>query len=46
MVIWIIGYSASGKTTVARKLAFKLRADGVRTVSLDGDDLRAILAPL
>lgn len=41
-VIWITGYSASGKTTVARKLDFRLRAQGIRTVYLDGDDLRAI----
>ncbi|MEA3642831.1 MAG: adenylyl-sulfate kinase [Lamprobacter sp.] len=41
-VIWVTGYSASGKTTVARKLEFKLRQAGLRSVYLDGDDLRAI----
>lgn len=41
-VIWVTGYSASGKTTVGRKLEAKLRADGLKTVFLDGDDLRSI----
>ena len=41
-VIWITGYSASGKTTVARKVESRLRAYGLRTVFLDGDDLRSI----
>jgi bifunctional enzyme CysN/CysC len=41
-VIWITGYSGAGKTTVARKVQHRLRENGVRTVLLDGDDLRAI----
>jgi len=43
-VIWITGYSGSGKTTVARKLEAEFRERGVSTVSLDGDDLRAIFS--
>ena len=43
-VIWITGYSASGKTSVGRKLKTKLLADGVCTIFLDGDDLRSIFA--
>ena len=43
-VVWITGYSGSGKTTVARKVEAALRAAGVSTVHLDGDDLRSILA--
>ena len=41
-VIWITGYSAAGKTTVARKVQYRLREQGVQAVLLDGDDLRAI----
>lgn len=41
-VIWITGYSGSGKTSVARAVEFKLRCDGVTSVFLDGDDLRGI----
>lgn len=43
-VVWVTGYSASGKTSVGRKLKAKLQADGVPTVFLDGDDLRSILS--
>lgn len=41
-VIWITGFSASGKTTVGRKVEARLRARGMQTVFLDGDDLRSI----
>lgn len=43
-VIWITGYSGSGKTTVARQVERILRNDGVQVVLLDGDDLRSIFA--
>ena len=43
-VIWITGFSASGKTTVGRHLDARLRENDVRSVFLDGDDLRSILA--
>lgn len=43
-VIWISGYSASGKTTVGRGVERLLREAGLTTVLLDGDDLRAIFA--
>lgn len=43
-IIWISGYSASGKTTVARRVEALLRERGVPAVLLDGDDLRSILA--
>jgi adenylylsulfate kinase-like enzyme/SAM-dependent methyltransferase len=43
-VIWISGYSASGKTTVGRRVEAMLRDDGVAAVLLDGDDLRSIFA--
>jgi adenylylsulfate kinase-like enzyme len=41
-VIWVSGFSASGKTTVGRKVNFILNSLGARTVFLDGDDLRSI----
>jgi len=41
-VIWITGFSASGKTTVSRKVRSILCSKGIQTVYLDGDDLRSI----
>ena len=41
-VIWISGYSASGKTTVGRHVEHLLRTDGHATLFLDGDQLRSI----
>jgi len=41
-VIWIKGFSASGKTTVARKVEHLLRMQECNVISLDGDDLRSI----
>lgn len=41
-VIWISGFSAAGKTSIARNLVSRLRADGLKVIHLDGDDLRAI----
>lgn len=41
-LIWITGFSSSGKTTVSRKVNFSLQKQGCKTVFLDGDDLRGI----
>lgn len=41
-VIWIKGFSASGKTTVARKVEFLLKQSGHNIIALDGDELRSI----
>jgi bifunctional enzyme CysN/CysC len=41
-LIWITGFSASGKTTISRKVERLLRNNNYRTIYLDGDDLRAI----
>ncbi|MBL1140618.1 MAG: adenylyl-sulfate kinase [Proteobacteria bacterium] len=41
-LIWITGFSASGKTTVSRKVRSALHDKGLKTIFLDGDDLRAI----
>jgi adenylylsulfate kinase-like enzyme/SAM-dependent methyltransferase len=43
-VIWISGFSASGKTTVGRRVEALLRDGGVTAIFLDGDDLRSIFA--
>src|SRR5687768_1986541 len=43
-VIWISGFSASGKTTVGRRVEAMLRARGAPVIFLDGDDLRSIFA--
>lgn len=42
-VIWITGFSASGKTTIGRKVAALLRKQSCPALFLDGDDLRSIL---
>jgi bifunctional enzyme CysN/CysC len=39
-VIWFTGLSASGKSTIARALEKKLFDHGMRTVMLDGDNIR------
>ncbi len=44
-VIWITGYSGAGKTTVSIALLKRLRAVGRCAVLLDGDRLRAAIAP-
>ena len=41
-LIWVTGFSASGKTTVSRKLENLLKKKGFKTLYLDGDDLRGI----
>ncbi len=42
MVIWLIGLSAAGKTTVGRLLAERLKAEAGNLVFLDGDLLRDV----
>ncbi len=39
-VLWFTGLSGSGKSTIAKKLEQRLFADNVRTMYLDGDNLR------
>lgn len=41
-LIWITGYSGAGKTTVARLVNEKLKAQNRPIVFLDGDELRSI----
>ncbi len=43
--IWITGLPASGKSSVARELALRLRDRGVPVVVLESDALRKVLTP-
>ncbi len=43
--IWITGLPASGKSTVAKKLAEKLKSLGVKVQILESDELRKVLTP-
>ena len=42
MIIWIIGKSGTGKTTVGKLLLKKLKKKYKNTVFLDGDQVRAV----
>lgn len=42
MVIWIIGLSASGKTTLGKEVTALWKKQAPNTVFVDGDDVRAI----
>jgi adenylylsulfate kinase len=44
-VVWFTGPPASGKTTLARRVHASLRARGIPCALLDGDEVRAALAP-
>jgi adenylylsulfate kinase len=39
-LIWFTGLSGSGKSTLANALEKKLHQDGIKTYSLDGDNIR------
>jgi bifunctional enzyme CysN/CysC len=39
-ILWFTGLSGSGKSTIAKKLEQRLFTDNVRTMFLDGDNLR------
>lgn len=42
--VWLTGLPSAGKTTIARALADRLRAEGRRTEVLDGDEIREFLS--
>lgn len=42
MVIWIIGISGSGKTTIAEALIKKFRNTNKKTIFIDGDEIRKV----
>lgn len=43
--VWITGLPASGKSTLAKKLAKKLAEHGVKVQILESDELRRVLTP-
>jgi adenylylsulfate kinase len=45
VVVWFTGAPSSGKSTLARALAERLKSLHARVVVLDGDDVRAALRP-
>ena len=40
-VIWLLGHSGAGKSTLAQMVAAQFESEGYRTISLDGDVVRA-----
>lgn len=42
MVIWLIGLSGAGKTTIGKQLVSELKKANRATVLVDGDDIRAL----
>ncbi len=40
LLIWFVGLSGSGKSTIASALEERLFADGIKTYILDGDNIR------
>src|SRR3989338_8764190 len=43
MTLWLTGRPCAGKTTLAKRLREELDKRGIRTVNLDGDDVRGRL---
>lgn len=44
MVIWLIGLSGAGKTTIGREVHRRLKSVHPNTVFVDGDEVRAVFA--
>jgi cytidine diphosphoramidate kinase len=44
VVIWLVGLSASGKTSIARRIVELWRQTAPNTVLVDGDDVRRVFA--
>lgn len=44
-VVWILGPTASGKTTIAKNLAERLKRSQIPVLTLDGDEIRSLFGP-
>jgi adenylylsulfate kinase len=44
--LWLTGRPASGKTTLARALRYKLDVLGIEAIILDSDEVRQVLTPI
>lgn len=44
MIVWLIGLSGAGKTTIGRELLRLWRQSAPNTVMVDGDEIRALFA--
>lgn len=44
-MVWIEGLPCSGKTTISREVASRLRAEGQKVEVLDGDEVRRMFSP-
>jgi len=44
MIIWIIGLSGAGKTTLGKYLCAEIRKKGKAVIMLDGDEIRDLFA--
>lgn len=42
MVIWLVGLSGAGKTTIGRSIYERLKLDNPATVFIDGDEIREL----
>ena len=42
-LIWVTGFSSSGKTTISREVNLLLKKSGYSTIFLDGDIMREIM---
>ena len=40
MILWIIGLSGTGKTTLAKAIVKKIRKNKKKVVHIDGDQIR------
>lgn len=42
MIIWLVGLSGAGKTTIGREIYAQWKADAPNTVLVDGDEIREV----